>query len=195
MKASSIEKITPERFLGWVSGRDERYELVEGRVVMMAGAGRRHDKIVVSLTAALHPQIAKGPSQTFTGDTYIAVSDHTRRMADLGVDCGNPADHAMTADAPVLLIEVLSPTTSGFDVTVKLAEYQALGSVQYILLLDTETPSVHLYRRGEDLRWADEIVEGLDASFDLVKLDVRLTLADIYAGLDFRSRPTLVQGL
>jgi hypothetical protein len=46
-------------------------------------------------------------------------------MADLGVDCGNPADDAMAADKPTLLIEVLSPTTGGFDVTVKLAEYQS----------------------------------------------------------------------
>ena len=67
MRTSSIEKISPDQFLAWVVGREQRFELVEGEVVMMAGAGRRHDAIVVNLIAALHPQLRGGPCQTFTG--------------------------------------------------------------------------------------------------------------------------------
>src|ERR1700726_1129426 len=61
MQLSTITKITPEQFFAWVSGREERYELVDGEVVMMAGAGRRHDRIVVNLTTAIHSQIRGGP--------------------------------------------------------------------------------------------------------------------------------------
>lgn len=192
MDALSIKPVDVDQFLAWVVGREQRFELIDGQIVMMAGAGRRHDRIVVNLTAAIHTQISKGPCQTFTGDTYVAVSPTTRRMPDLGVDCGKPADESMVADAPVLLIEVLSPTTSGFDTTVKLAEYQTLDSVIYILLLDTETSSVHLYARNGDDRWIDMLVRDLAASIALPKLNVRLTLAEIYAGLDFRPRPRLV---
>jgi hypothetical protein len=49
---------------------------VEGEVVMMAGAGRRHDSIVVNLTAAVHAQVRGGPCQTFTSDTYVSISPH-----------------------------------------------------------------------------------------------------------------------
>ncbi len=194
MDAISIRPVSADQFLNWVVGREQRFELVDGQIVMMAGAGRRHDRIVVNLTAALHPQIKKGPCQTFTGDTYIAVSPTTRRMPDLGVDCGKPADESMVADRPMLLVEVLSPTTSGFDTTVKLAEYQALGSVEYILLLDTETPSVHLYARDPEARWTDTLIRNPGAAIEIPKLGVRLLLADIYAGLEFRQRPRLVEG-
>jgi Uma2 family endonuclease len=193
MQPSSFPNITPEQFLAWAACQEERFELVEGEVVMMAGAGRRHDSIVVNLTAAVHSQIRRGPCQTFTGDTYVSTSPSTRRMPDLGVDCGKPDDNSMTADKPTLLIEVLSPTTGGFDVTVKLAEYQSLASMDYILFVDTEMPTSHLYFRGEDGRWEDRIIKGLDAAIDLPKLKVVLKLAEIYEGLRFRERPRLIE--
>jgi Putative restriction endonuclease len=69
MQRSTMTRITPEQFFARVSGREERCELVDGEGVMMAGAGRRHDRIVVNLTAsvrrmqrpfwqALHPSVA-----------------------------------------------------------------------------------------------------------------------------------------
>lgn len=185
--------ITPEQFTAWVSGQEERYELVEGEVILMAGAGRRHDRIVVNLTTAIHSQLRGGPCQTFTGDTYVATSPTTRRMPDLGVDCGRPDENSLTADQPWLLVEVLPPTTSGFDVTVKLAEYQSLAALEYILFVDTESPNVHLYLRGEDRRWTDVVVKGLGAILTLEKLNATLELREIYGGLEFRPRPMLVE--
>jgi Uma2 family endonuclease len=193
MQQSAVQPISPEQFFAWVVGREEHFELVEGEVVMMAGAGRRHDSIVVNLTAAVHAQVRGGPCQTFTSDTYVSTTPSTRRMADIGVDCGNPDDDSLTADKPALVIEVLSPTTKGFDVTIKLAEYQSLPSMQYILLVDTEMPTVHLYLRGQDGRWENRVIKGLDAAIELPKLNMVLKLADIYDGLQFRERPRLVE--
>src|SRR4051812_13150484 len=82
MQPSAVQTISPDQFFAWVAGREQRFELVEGEVVMMAGAGRRHDSIVVNLTAAVHSQVRGGPCQTFTSDTYISTSPCTRRMAD-----------------------------------------------------------------------------------------------------------------
>ncbi|MEA2943053.1 MAG: hypothetical protein QOD09_3582 [Bradyrhizobium sp.] len=174
MQPSAVQTISPERFFAWVTGQEERFELVEGEVVLMAGAGRRHDSIVVNLTAAVHAQVRGGPCQTFTSDTYVSTSSSTRRMADLGVDSGKPEDDSLSADKPALVIEVLSPTTGGFDITVKLAEYQSLPSMDYILLVDTEMPTVHLYLRDRDGRWENRVVKGLEATIDLPKLNVVL---------------------
>jgi Uma2 family endonuclease len=60
-------------------------------------------------------------------------------MPDVGVDCGKPDDDSLTADKPSLVVEVLSPTTLAMDVTIKLQEYQSLGSLDYVLLVDTES--------------------------------------------------------
>jgi Uma2 family endonuclease len=192
MQPSAVQTISPEQFFAWVAGQEERFELVEGEIVLMAGAGRRHDSIVVNLIAAVHSQVKGGACQTFTGDTYISTSPSTRRMADLGIDCGKPDDNSLAADKPALVIEVLSPTTGGFDVTVKLAEYQSLPSMDYILFVDTEMPNAHLYFRDKEGRWEDRVIKGLDATIDLPKLNIVLKLAEIYDGLQFRERPKLV---
>jgi Uma2 family endonuclease len=122
MQPSSKIKLSPEQFFAWLSGQEGRYELVDGDVVMMAGAGRRHDRIVVNLIATMDGRLRSGPCQTFTGDTFVSTSALTRRMPDVGVDCGKPDDDSLTADKPSLVVEVLSPTTSAMDVTIKLQD-------------------------------------------------------------------------
>jgi Uma2 family endonuclease len=185
--------VTPQEFFAWVPGQEGRYELVEGEVVMMAGAGRRHGAIVVNLIAAVRPQTRGGPCQTFTGDTYVATTGSNRRMPDMGIDRGKPDDNSLMADKPSLVVEVLSPTTGGFDVTIKLAEYQGVPSLDYILFVDTENPTIHLYRRGNGGLWQDEVLKGLDAVVELKKLKVSVPIRDIYEGLEFRPKPKLVQ--
>lgn len=185
--------MSPETFFAWLPGQEGRYEIVDGIPVMMAGADRRHDRIVVNSISTLNAQLRGGPSQTFSGDTYVATLEKTRRMPDVGVDCGKPDDEAMVADKPSLLIEVLSRTTRAIDVTTKLQEYQELESLDYLLLVDTDHPKVQVFSRKEDRTWTSMVVEGIDAAIPLEKLGIALSLSEIYFGLEFRPKPRLVQ--
>jgi Uma2 family endonuclease len=189
----SSSKLSPEQFFAWLPGQEGRYELVDGEVVMLAGAGRRHDRVVVNLISTIDGQLRSGPCQTFTGDTFVSTSPATRRMPDVGVDCGKPDDDALTADRPSLVVEVLSPTTRAMDVTIKLQEYQSLDALDYVLLVDTESPKVHFHSRRHDRSWTASVVEGLASSISLEKLSVELKLSEIYRGLEFHPRPKLVQ--
>jgi len=185
-------KITPEQFLAWAVGQEQRHELVDGEVVAMAGAGRQHDRIVANLIAAIRPQTRGGPCQTFTSDTYVTTGPTTKRMPDMGIDCGNPPDDSLMAERPYLVVEVLSPTTFSFDVSVKLAEYKALSTLDYILFVNTERPSVQFFWRETNGLWEDRLVDGLDAGITLEKLGIVLSLRDIYDEIKFRPKPRLV---
>jgi Uma2 family endonuclease len=185
--------VSLDELFAWVPGQEGRYELVEGEVVMMAGAGRRHDAIVVNLIAAIRPQTRGGPCQTLHGR-------HLRRdegfdQADAGYGCRLRQARRKFADGrqAVVGVEVLAPTTGGFDLTVKLAEYQSLPSLDYILFVDTESPTVHLYRRADHGLWQDVVLKGLDAVVEPEKLKITVPLRDIYEGLQFRPKPKLVQ--
>ena len=59
--------------------------------------------------------------------------------------------------------------------------------------MDTESPTVHLYRRSEDGLWRDDVLKGLDAVVELGKLKISVPLREIYEGLQFRPKPRLVQ--
>jgi hypothetical protein len=64
-------------------------------------------------------------------------------------------------------------------VTVKLAEYQSLPSLDHIQFVDTESPNVHLYSRDDDRLWTDVVLKRLDALVELEKLTISLELRDI----------------
>ena len=193
MQPSSDIHMSPKTFLAWISGQEDRYELVGGVPVMMAGAGRRHDRVVVNSISTLNTQLRGGPCQTFSGDTYVATAGGNLRMPDVGVDCGNPDDESMVADRPSLLIEVLSRTTRAMDVTTKLQEYQELESLDYVLLVDTDRPQVQFYSRRQDRTWTSIVVDGIDPVIPVEKLGIALSLSEIYFGLEFRAKPRLVQ--
>ncbi len=72
-------------FLAWVQGREERYELADGRVIMMVGATRVHGQIVTNLLALLHGQL--DPRQwTVIADFGLDAGPKTLRYADIVVD-------------------------------------------------------------------------------------------------------------
>ena len=186
--------LTPEAFYDWLRTQERRHELVDGVPSMMAGAGRRHDRITINALGALDRALGDGRCQTFSADTFVRIPAGNRRLPDMGVDCGRPDDASLEAAEPVLVVEVLSPTSRAFDQTEKLEEYKTVPSLEYILLVDPEVPQVRLYRRDAGRAWTSERITGLDAVASLPLLGTALRLADLYARLEFRPRPVLVGG-
>ncbi len=181
-------------FYDWVVGQEFKYELVKGAPVLMADANRRHDRISVNGQRAIANQLQGRKCQPFTSDTYIRIpATNTRRMADFGVDCGAPDDESLEAEAPALVVEILSSTTRTFDRNDKLEEYKTIHSLEYILLIDPDQLQVRLYQRTSGREWVSERISGLDVAVEVPRLELTLALADLYSGVTFRPRPMLVE--
>jgi Uma2 family endonuclease len=178
-----------EDFYRWLQcQREGRYELVDGEPVMMAGAGRRHDRIVCNALRHLGNHLVGRRCQPFTSNTYLAIPGGNRRLADMGVDCGTPDEAAMEASAPVLVLAVLSPDDSAMDLLDRLEECETVPTLAYIVLVDEERPFIRVCRRVPDGDWTGGDLIGLSAVLDLpLLLDFRLPLSDLYAGLTFRA--------
>jgi len=182
-------------FFDWLrsgAGGDARYELVDGIPMMMAGATNRHDRITRNALRHFGNHLDGQRCQPFTADIYVRIPSGNRRQADMGIDCGTPDDDSMEADTPILVLEILSPTTRVFDRNDKLEEYRTVETLEYIVLVDPDQPQIRVYRRQADRSWSSERLAGLTAVLDLPLLDFRLPLSSLYAGLSFRPRPTLV---
>jgi Uma2 family endonuclease len=183
-----------EEFYSWLATQTQgKFELVDGEIVAMAGANRRHDRIAINALRLVGNALEGHPCQPFTSDTYIVIPAGNRRQADMGIDCGTPEDTSLEADEPTMVLEILSPTTRVFDRTDKIEEYKTVPSLEYIILIDPDYPQVRVYRRESDRSWVSDRLTGLDAVIELPKFDIRLSLGVLYAGLAFRPRPTLVQ--
>lgn len=192
MAERAPRRMTADEFLSWHERQEARYELVDGFPVAMAGARRRHDQAVVNALAALANRLGTGRCRPFSSDTAVRISEYQVRYPDLGVDCGRFLDESLEADAPNLVVEVLSESTRAFDLLGKVEEYKSVPSLRHIVLVDTEQPEVIHWRREAEGVWTFHAIEGLDAVLRIADLNFALPLSELYAGLEFRPRPFLV---
>lgn len=180
MAEHDIPRMTPEAFLAWDPGDDERYELVDGAPRAMGGARKKHARIVLNAAFAFRTRLPPGPCEPFTDDVAVRTPRGNLRRPDVTVDCGDPDPEKQVADQPVLIVEVLSDSTRRFDEYLKLNEYKAIPSLRYILLVEPDLHAVAFHTRDEEGHWSDRPLIGLDTEIPLPALGCTLTLADLY---------------
>lgn len=193
MSEPSRARMSIEEFLRWAPAQDRRHELVDGQPVMMAGASQRHDRIVTNALLAIGNRLRDGGCRPFTADNAVRIPAGNIRYPDLGVDCGMMVDDSLIATEPLLVVEVLSPTTELFDETEKLEEYRSVPSIAHILVVNPERPEARLHSRA-GAGWTSARLAGAEAMVDLPALALSFPLGEFYRGIVPRTRPFLVEG-
>lgn len=167
-------------FLGWDDGTDTRYELVRGEVRAMAPTRLAHGQLVMRIGRALDERLPRGCWTSTGAGVLVPGRDDSFYIPDLVVDCGPRRPDALHHDAPRVLVEVLSDSTSARDRFAKLPDYRAMPSVEAILFVSARRIQVEFWRRRAEGGW---LVDDLHAPEDEIRLDglgIRLTLAAIY---------------
>src|SRR5262249_21206292 len=108
-------------FLDWVQGREERYELDRGRVIMMTGGSRAHWQIAFNLAKALDARIDPNKWAVLL-EFGVNLPSESIRFPDVTVDSAGENSKDLTTTAPVLIAEVLSPASERVDLGDKSAE-------------------------------------------------------------------------
>ena len=143
-----------EEFFAWHERQEEKYELVDGFPVrMMTGASREHDRVTINVLESMLQQLRNGPCEPHTSDFAVQPFPGQIRYPDLSVECGPDETSRYEATRVRLVMEVLSPTTRTFDFMRKVAEYQRIEGLDYILLVDPDRLDVRLYARSERRNW------------------------------------------
>ena len=180
MAEPAVKRWTIDEFLAWNDGTDRRYELIDGAPVAMAPPGEAHGTIVANLAIRIGAQLE--PPCRVVGEAGILLPerDDAWYQADLAVTCTPPEPGRAHVAEPVLLVEVLSPSTAVHDRGLKLVDYCRLASVQEILLVSSTERSVQYWRR-DGVRWLVEDLIG-EATLTLGAVPTAIPLAAIYAG-------------
>ncbi len=175
-----IDKVA---FLAWVQGREGRYELAGGRVVMLVGASRNHGIIVGNLFALIRGQLDP-EAWTIIQDFGLDAGPETLRYPDIVVDRRGGRGSDFTATAPALLAEVLSPSTTEIDLGDKAAEYLKLPSLSAYLVMAQAEPKAWVWVRGDHgFPPQPTIIAGLDKVIHVAGLRLALPLGAVYAGI------------
>lgn len=149
------QRMTVDEFLVWAEGRPGRYELESGQVVAMAPERASHAETKFLAAVALRDAVrrAKAPCHVLPDGLAIKVDEGTAYQPDALVYCGEriSADERHVA-APVIVVEVLSPSTGHIDQGDKLAAYFSLPSVRHYLIVHPDKRYlIHHARASGDL--------------------------------------------
>lgn len=178
---------TPAEYLSFERASSTKHELINGSILAMAGAKRRHNLVNVNISSALLQQLRGRPCEVYANDMRVRVgADFV--YPDVVVVCGTPTfidDQVDTLTNPTVLIEILSPSTAQYDRVTKRVLYQRLESLRDYLLIDPDTFHVEHYRRQPDGTWL--FYETLDptAVIALDTIACTLTMTDIYEKVAF----------
>ena len=150
MASHAPQRMTLAEFLEWDDGTDRRYQLVDGVPVMMAPATEAHGELAAALVIEIRSRL-KPPCRVIS-EAGITVPDRsdTYYVADLAVTCAPREPGRRMVAEPVLIVEVLSPSTEPVDRLRKVADYRTLPSVQEILVVFPDERRVELQRRTAD---------------------------------------------
>jgi len=187
MSEAASRRMGLDEFWEWQDGQQDRYELIDGEPVATAGAQQQHGRIVTNALIAIGVHLRGGPCRVFTADQAVVTKSAGRRP-DLGVDCGPFEPASMQATSPRIIFEVLPRSTRTMD-QVGLDEYKQVDSMEQIVLVDPNEPSVISWSRAADRSWAQTVLTGLDAVLPFGAIGFDLPLAELYSGLDLRPRP------
>jgi len=194
-EAEHRDWVTEEAFIRFIETQPAgRFERIDGQIVAMAGASRRHDRIVAAALRLIGNALVGQPCEPFTADTRIRIPAGNFRQPDFGIECGSPPDDSLFAAQPRLVAEVLSKSNAEGDILDKLIEYQSVPSIDIVLFIDPDWPQVWVYHRNASGDWPQpQKLRGLEAVIDLRQWNLVIPLAELYRGLVFRPRPMLAE--
>lgn len=150
----------------------------------MAGASPRHNKIFSNLFGKLATKLLGKPCQPFGSDTRVYISNNTLfTYPDISVFYGNIIPFEKdenTVTEPVVIVEILSPSTKSYDRGNKFKLYREISSLKEYILVDSESTCVEIFRLNSNRHWELEEYESIEEEILITALDFSMPMKEIY---------------
>ena len=192
MSAQPERFFTLEEYFALERSSERRFEYRDGEIFLMSGGTRQHGAIASNLVRHLGNRLASQGCRVYGSDVALFVpAAPPYRYPDVSVACGRAEFRRIEVlDAlvnPVLIAEVLSPTTENYDRGMKFEWYKSIPTFEEYLLIAQDRPHVTQRTKQQDGSWLERTIEGMEAVLRLNSLGNELPLSEIYEGVEFES--------
>jgi Uma2 family endonuclease len=178
-----LQRMTLAEFLAWEEQQTVRHEFYRGEVFAMVGGTARHNRVILNLASRIGDHLDGTPCQVFAENMKLQLAEGVL-YPDVMVTCGKAeAGDEQTIADPKLVIEVLSPSTKGYDKRDKFILYRTLPSLREYVLIDPAKRQVEVFTLADAGAWlltdqtrADELT--------LASIDCKLPMALIFKGVE-----------
>lgn len=181
MSAHPKARMTVDEFLAWADGRPGRYELLDGEIFGMSPQRAGHTRTKFRVQNALDQAIrAAGlPCEMLPDGMTVQLDNATAYEPDALVQCGERLpDDAVQASQPIIVVEVLSPSTGRIDTGQKLDGYFRVPSVMHYLIVNPIRSLIIHHRRGVDDVIETRIISS--GTLDLTPPGLTFSVADVF---------------
>ena len=179
---------TPAEYLFMERKATLKSEYIRGEILAMSGASLAHTLITGDINAELNFQLRGKECTVVSNDLRVkATPDTSYFYPDLVVFCGEPEFEDDTFDTllnPVVIIEVLSPSTETYDREEKFGYYKQLSSLKEYILVSQDKVHVEHYQLQE-MQWELKEFHALQDTLTLSSIDCKLSLNEVYIRVDF----------
>jgi Uma2 family endonuclease len=190
MSSEGSKRYTLEEYFELERDSAERWEFFGGEVFCMSGVSRNHGELESNLMTSLTTALRERGCRVYPANIRVKVpAAPPYRYPDLSIVCEEPAFETIggvdVLANPVVLVDVLSPSTEAYDRGDKFTYYKSISSLrEYVLVAQHRTHVTH-YVRGDHGKWDYEELNGLEASVMFTSVGCTIALNDIYRGLRF----------
>jgi Uma2 family endonuclease len=171
--------------LPWNARPKYKNEFVAGEVFAVSGASARHARLASKVLSKLDLQLEVGGCTAVNSDLRIRTPQGDQFYPDVSVICGPIETHAGNKDIcinPVVIVEVLSPSTANYDRGIRFVLYREIPSLSDYLIFHWDAVHVEHYSRQPGDSWLLQHYHGKDARIQLPSIQCELSSGSIYAG-------------
>ncbi len=165
-----------------------RHEYVKGKIISMSGASRAHNLISFNIAAELHSQIIDREIEAYIGEMRVGSPTIASYFyPDIVVVSQEPRFEDDVFDTllnPIVIIEILSPSTEAFDRGEKFSHYRQIESLQEYIIVSQDKVNVERFLRRPD-EWGYTSFQDLNQQVPIVSIESELSLQRIYQGVTF----------
>lgn len=183
--AKLTTKISIEEYLDGEELSEIRYEYINGEVYAMAGASQNHNRIIRNFLTSLSNHLDNSPCEPFSENIKVRAAEEVFYYPDVLVTCEGNFSNPFYAEQPVLIIEVISPSTAQIDRREKLHAYRQMPSVHEYVVVEQEKISLEIHRRQENGNWITYFFTRTDEDFTLESVDLTLRIDEVYRRVNF----------
>ncbi len=181
--------ITPEEYLERERQAEYKSEYYNGEIFAMSGGTRNHSLLTSNFIALLSVALRGTGCLVFTNDLRIHIpAAGLYTYPDVSVVCGEEElldDHQDILLNPVLLVEVLSPSTESYDRGKKFSFYRSISSLKEYALVSQRQKLVEVFRKNEEHLWVLHETDEARGTVDLASVGCAIQLDDLYANITF----------
>jgi Uma2 family endonuclease len=170
------------------NSKDMRYEYLDGDVRLLAGGSPDHSIIIANLTAAIKGPLKGRQCRVYNSDVQLKLTEKRYVYPDITISCDErDRNQKETIHYPIVVVEVLSPTTEAIDRGKKAAYYRACPTIKEYMMVDAEEVFVEVHRLEEG-RWTINNFEPGD-TIRLESLGIKFPIEDAYEGTSLTYEP------